>query len=152
MRNTLRRCEVISCVCWTKTKSKNYVRRLWHFIPVERLPTLIYEQYALLKVEFHQIDLPELWMYWSRWLVRVKSLSRLSKRLVFWITSWKWGYWIMGRDNKISHVTTRTLNVGDNRIKRAVIKEEAKHQNKKISTTMNTKRRVHLVYDISSRG
>ena len=32
----------------------------------------------------------------------------------------------MGRDNKISHVTTRTLNVGDNRIKRAVIKEEAK--------------------------
>lgn len=58
----------------------------------------------------------------------------------------------MGRDNKISHVTTRTLNVGDNRIKRAVIKEEAKHQNKKISTTMNTKRTVHLVYDISSRG
>lgn len=58
----------------------------------------------------------------------------------------------MGRDKKISHVTTRTLNVGDNRIKRAVIKEEAKHQNKEISTMMNTKRRVHLVYDISSRG
>lgn len=35
----------------------------------------------------------------------------------------------MERDNKISHVTTRTLNVSDNRIKRAVIKEEAKHQN-----------------------